>query len=75
MKPQIDADIPLPSRRGNGSKYPFHLMTVGDSFFVPDVKGATLSNAAGHWRKRGFNFAVRMVTEDGVRGARIWRTE
>lgn len=75
MTIKIDKGIPLP-KQVRTSKYPFADLGVGDSFFVPGVKAASLGNAAKHHAARtGHSYRSRTVTEDGVLGARIWRVE
>lgn len=54
------------------SKYPWHAMEIGDSFFVADVvvkKFAGTVYSAG--KRSGRKFTVRAM--DG--GVRVWRTE
>ena len=75
---KIDKDVPIPKKRGGPGaqpKYPWHQMEVGDSFFAAAPLKAVL-NAAGNWAHRhGVKFSGRAVTEDGVKGARVWRIE
>lgn len=59
------------------AKYPFSEMVVGDSFFVT-MDYALKIRAAAHAAKRnagcnGFNFMTRTVTENDIRGVRVWR--
>ena len=52
-------------------KYPYKIMEVGDSFFVPDGKLNQICN--GNYRvgkQLGWKFVAR--TENG--GVRVWRT-
>jgi hypothetical protein len=71
----IESNIPIPPR-GDGSRetYPFSKMAVGDSFFAP---GATTQKLAGSFstqrRRYGRKFSVRTLTENGVKGVRVWR--
>lgn len=56
------------------SKYPFHLLKVGQSFFIPKVAGrnvSPLSSIAGNKLKR--TFKVRARKEDNVLGVRVFR--
>lgn len=72
---QINKGIPVPDEAW-GSKYPFREMEIGDSFFEAGGTVSKLQNAASHWRKKaGMKFKARQVCEDGVDGARIWRSE
>jgi len=78
---KVEFDVPVPPierHSGRPLKYPFDKLTkIGASFFW-DVKANTLKNAAVAWSKRnnkGFKFEIRSVTEDGVKGTRIFRKE
>ena len=67
---QIEKDVPIVMSKR--MTYPYKEMDVGDSFFVPNGKMQTLSNA--NWRvgkKLGVKFTARQV-EGGVR---VWRTQ
>jgi hypothetical protein len=73
----IQKGVPLP-RALTRAKYPFRLMDVGESFFVPceaRMKGGESVTVAAHafGRKNGMKFATRMMNENGTRGVRIWR--
>ena len=72
----IDDDIPIPPRRGRKPKYPFATMAVNQSFFAA-VRVSTLQACA---RRATVAFPTRRFTtrarvENGVPGARCWRTE
>jgi len=75
----IDKDIPIPTKMqlGRRSKYPFDIMDVGDSFFVPGRDGKSFGGTVTAARKRytDMSFEMRTVKEDGVVGVRVWRTE
>ena len=103
---QIENDVPVPaiSGRGRGGNvYPFELLAVDQSFFVPNSESkpnaakslaSTVSSATARYavpaedgstktNKKGEvvpvmvetrKFVVRSVEEDGVKGARVWRT-
>lgn len=73
----VQHGIPLP-RPLFRAKYPFAIMEVGDSFFAPckrRVNGQeSVTVAARKFAKsKGMRFASRTLTEDGVRGVRVWR--
>lgn len=69
---KVDKNIPPPTRK---AKYPFAEMQVGDSFFVPDMTTRSLQNAASYYRKTlNYKFESKAREENGVKGARIWRT-
>ena len=102
----IENDVPVPAISGRGiggSVYPFEVMAVGQSFFVPNSESkpnaakslaSTVSSATARYavpaedgstktNKKGEvvpvmvetrKFVVRSVEEDGVKGARVWRT-
>ena len=103
---QIEDNVPVPaiSGRGRGGNvYPFEVLAVGQSFFVPNSESkpnaakslaSTVSSATARYavpaedgstktNKKGEvvpvlvetrKFVVRSVEEDGVKGARVWRT-
>lgn len=76
---QIDKGIPIPTKMqlGRKSKYPFDIMDVGDSFFVPGRDGKNFGGTVTAARKRypELSFEMRTVKEGGVVGVRVWRTE
>lgn len=54
-------------RPANSDRYPFHMMQVGESFFVPeaDASRRKVTQAAYYYAKKignGWKFAVRAVT-------------
>lgn len=73
----LETGVPIPKRTAgrHGSKYPFAVMEVGQSFLIEgDVKAATVRSAVGAFSKRNPDsgkFAVRGT--DG--GLRVWRIE
>lgn len=74
----VEKGIPIPDESRGGDhatrtyKYPFHLMEVGDSFFVPELNSYQFSGRIANGQHRtGFKFTVRTV-EGGIR---IWRTK
>lgn len=66
---------------GRESIYPWGVLEVGDSFFVPGKVaskfGSTISTARKSFKEKGDErkFSARNVTEDGVTGIRVWRDE
>jgi hypothetical protein len=69
----ITKSVPVTRKEGR-NKYPFRLMAIGDSMFVPDAKVGSLP--IGYWRLvTGFSLMARTVEENGAKGVRIWRTE
>lgn len=77
---KIDKGLEIPPRRGGfgggaRSKYPWQYMDVGDSFFI-GVSIRTISGAVSVRQKRhGERYTCRIVTENGVKGVRVWRIE
>ena len=81
---KIDKGIPIEkAQRQHRSKYPFHAMTQGDSFFTP-IKPVTTKQRMGQLKSAAFQcsthhpewkFAFRQVNEGGIDGIRIWRTK
>lgn len=74
---KIDKGIPIHARATNGGGWSmFAKMEVGDSIFRDGVSSTTGSNAARTYgRYHGRRFTVRTVTENGVKGVRIWPIE
>lgn len=67
-EPKIEKDIPLPPvRRKRESKYPFAVMEVGDSIFVPLETAQFVGGYTANLKPK--KFASRQV--DG--GVRVWR--
>ena len=70
----IERGVKLLDRTYGSAMYPFTRMEVGDSFFVNGKTSNTLLNASYYYsRNSGKKFTTRTVTENGVKGARIWR--
>jgi len=70
---KISAGIPPPVKR---NRYPWNLMEVGDSFFVPDTLPSNVSSAVAHVHNRSkkrFRSQRRVVK--GVTGTRVWRVK
>ena len=78
-QPKIEKGIPIPPRgdlKGRGRKSVFWDMEIGDSAFFPGKAHDGVSNAYSYVRKRtGAKFEARTVTENGVKGIRVWRTK
>ena len=74
----IDKNVPAPAvvSLGAPAKYPWRAMDVGDSFFVPGNKASAMTSAAAMTARRlGCKYTTRTVTENGVKGVRVWRVE
>ena len=63
-------------------KYPWPVMQVGDSFFIPVndndrvQKQSSVQSSGRQWgvTHNGAIFCTRTVEENGKRGIRVWRT-
>lgn len=70
---KFDRNIPIPPVPKRSSPYRLGDMRPGDSRFVP---GRTTGNltAPSHFARRnpGWQFTVRNVVENGVKGVRYW---
>ena len=70
---EVEDGIPMPElvRKSNEPKYPWRLMGVGQSFFIPEITAGRLWSQIAQAKKRtGYTFTARNV--DG--GVRVWRT-
>ena len=68
----VEHNIPVPTSSGKGrpSKYPWAVMKVGDSFFVPGIKTVQIAGVAqSQARNHGTKWTTRAVNG----GARVWR--
>lgn len=72
---KVDKNIPLPLNSGSGgpSKYPWCDMEVGDSFFAPSTTKTMAGSIAARGKKYGEKHTIRAVTENSVKGVRVWR--
>ena len=83
MSYSIDNGLPIPKDEVFGNrKYPWKDMVPGDSFFVECRKNEDknkarnrLLGATNNRRQHSEKYAVRIVTEDGVEGVRVWRVK
>ena len=82
MTVKIDKKIPMPVARRGQSKWPWHTMNPGDSFFAAgyiqsahqkQANELQLNVASGKTAVPGSTWATRTVTENGLRGVRVWR--
>lgn len=72
MAYEIQDDIPIPGRF-HRNQYPIHELEVGQSFFAA---GRSVSDFGGYKaRVKPRKFLCRTVTENGVKGVRVWRIE
>lgn len=71
---KVEKGVPLPSSHG-GPLYPWADLDVGDSFFVAGKSSSSI-NTSLTWANRKApvqRFVSRTVTENGVKGVRVWR--
>lgn len=73
---QIDKNVPAPLS-GRNRLYPWGELEPGDSFFVPGRTTRNIGGAIGQARNRypDWEIVARTVTENGVKGVRVWRVE
>jgi hypothetical protein len=87
MTYKIDDDVPLPEPvrkpKEHGYNAAMRRMQPGQSVFLPGYARNAASRATGEkamnmqYARRtmpGTTWAIRTVTENGVRGVRVWRT-
>lgn len=72
MQIVIEKNIPAPAITRTRT-YPFREMEIGDSFFVTATPVVNIHGCARRHRPK--KFICRTVTENGVRGIRVWRVE
>ena len=75
----IDKGIPMPKLphphpRGR-TRYPWREMEIGDSFFVTGTPQNLRSGFVYSSILAGIRITTSKVTENGVVGTRVWRTE
>ena len=84
MSITVQNDIPIPDEDETHSltKYPWHKMEVGCSFFsVPreneDQRACRirLVSVTYNRRKFGHKYRLKAITENGIDGVRMWRIE
>ena len=74
-------DVPMPPNRGGSRHDPKSIRAkieacpVGASFFLPGKKVQSLSANREIARKNGIVVHFRTMTEGGVTGVGVWRTE
>jgi hypothetical protein len=83
---KIDKGVPFPDRDNERPKWPWHAMDVGDSFFAAGYVQTVAAKKRGGGSEKimataggrnvipGSGWALHNVTENGVRGVRVWRT-
>jgi len=72
----IEKAVPVPAHaRGARNKYPLHLLSPGDSFFVKleDIKQAKNLRSSMAVRAKKLNISIATVSDET--GVRVWRTK
>lgn len=67
----IDKGVPLPPKKVREEKYPWSVLEVGDSFFVPKPLSSLSGAQTAAAKRLGRRFSSRSETG----GTRIWRIE
>lgn len=78
MEIEIESGIPMPQPavKTTGLSAAARKMQVGDSVFLTGVESMSLGGRLESVKRgTGFKFSSRTVTENGVKGCRVWRTE
>lgn len=70
MEIKIEKNVSMPTQNGR-TKYPLGVMEIGDSFFLVGRNSQSVSGSFGLLRPK--KFSVRTLTENGIKGVRIWR--
>lgn len=71
MTIEVDKNIPIPPEKKR-NVYPYKVMNVGESFYIPEGKLQIVCNANYRSGKQlGRKFIARKENE----GVRVWRTE
>lgn len=72
----VDGGIPIPDRyKKHNFQGVFDNMQVGDSVFIPNEFDASKVHSCFSKKKteEGWRITTRKVTDEGVRGIRVWR--
>ena len=79
---KIEKNVPMPGRRGGAAPiWPWPILEVGESVFVPAKRGETGTtirkrvNPYPYAQRAGKKFALRSMKHEGSFGVRVWRTE
>ena len=74
QKLMIEKGVPLPNRNETKNLYPLDKMEIGDSFFAPNKKQATITGSFNRHSPKRFSCRSIKDTESGVvLGVRVWR--
>jgi hypothetical protein len=76
VRPSIET-VPIPKVRfPNRTLYPIDDLQPDESFFIAgDRASAKLSSVVGNYNSPDRKFTVRACTDNGITGARLFRTE
>jgi len=74
---KVESDIPVPNPAINGGrgKYPWRLLKVGDSFFVPRNDFHREEYRPKPTDAMNIKVTSRKCLENEIWGIRVWRTE
>lgn len=71
--PKIDKGVPIPHIHSKIVRPRFSDMTDGDSYFLPGATPNTILAIRNEAQRVNIGCSARTVTENGVKGVRIWR--
>ena len=73
---KIEDDVPLPDDGGSNfrRKYPFIVMKVGQSVFLPTLHGSQLSDAIAYAQHR-LGGTAKFIRRSLEGGTRVWRVK
>ena len=71
MSIEVEINIPIPPEKKR-NVYPYKVMEVGDSFFVPMGKIQIVCNAN---YRTGKALCKKFIARKDEEGVRVWRTE
>jgi len=70
MEIKIEHDIPIPERPRSRPRYPWHEMSIGDSFLFPDSMRRSGYTAV---RQASERYGKTFVARATAQGLRCWR--
>lgn len=73
---KVEKGFAIPTLKAN-SKYPWHDLAIGDSFFVPGklITQMSVTEPNRRLKPRKFTARTRTLKDDGEEGVRVWRVE
>jgi hypothetical protein len=75
---EVEKGVPVPPKASARTRYPFRVLRVGESFFVPDDGKKELQNRVMGCVPKDLTkgqFCSRIAERDGVKGVRVWRIQ